>query len=116
MDEQRRSLQPREVLSAELFRFARRMQRIGEQQQGIGDRGSIRGQKASLPPPVRVAAEYDEFRRDLTHRFSGALQSLAIAWGGARERRTGRTHLAIGKIAAQNMKSRSGELFRYRAQ
>lgn len=116
MDEQRWSQQPREVLGTELFNLARRMQRIGEQEQSIGDGGRLRSQKGCLPPSVRVPTEDDEFRCDLTHCFGGALQSLPIARGCARERRTGGVHLAIRKIAAQNVKSGAGECFRYRAQ
>jgi len=44
MDEQRRSSQPREMLGAKLFRFARRMQWIREQEKGIRDRGYLRSQ------------------------------------------------------------------------
>jgi hypothetical protein len=114
MDEQCWSLQPREVLRAELFRFARRVQWIREQQQSIGDRGIIRSQQSRLPTSIRVAAEYHQIRRDLTHRFYGMLQSVTIARGCARKWRTGGTHLTIGKIAAQNVKPGAGELFRHR--
>jgi hypothetical protein len=51
----------------------------------------------------------DEFRRDLTHCFGGALQALPIARGCARERRTSGTYLAIRKIAAQNVKPSASE-------
>ena len=116
MDKQRRRLQPREVLSTELLRLARRVQRIGEQQQRIGDGGVLGSEECSLPSAVRVPAEDDEFRRDLTYRFGGALQSFAIARGCAWERRTRGTCLAIGKIAAQNVKPSAGELLRHGAQ
>ena len=71
VNKQRRSPQPWEVLRAELFRFARRVQRVGEEQQRIRDSRRLRGQKSSLPPPIRMPAEYDEFRRDLTHTYGG---------------------------------------------
>jgi len=116
MDKQRRRAQSGEVLGAELFRFARRVQRIREQQQGMGDGRVLGSEKRSLPPPVRVPAQYDEPRRDLTHCFGGALQPFAIARGRPGKRGAGRTHLAIRKIAAQNVKSCAGEFFRHRAQ
>ena len=63
-----------------------------------------------------MPAEDDELRRDLTHRFGGALKTFAVARGCARERRTGGTRLAIGKIAPQNVKPSAGELLRHGAQ
>src|SRR4029077_2636240 len=45
-----------------------------------------------------------------------ALQSLAIACGCAREWRTGGAHLAVGKIATQNVKPCARESLRHGAQ
>ncbi|MBI3682829.1 MAG: hypothetical protein HY235_20850 [Acidobacteria bacterium] len=55
------------VRRAEIVRFARRMQRIGEQQKAIGDRGIFRGKHRSLTPAVAVSTEDDALRAQRTH-------------------------------------------------
>jgi len=100
VDEQRWGLQLREVLGAELFHFTRRVQRIGEEQQGIGNCRSFCSQQSRLPATVRMPAQHDVIRRDLAHCFGRKSQSFAVARGCARERRTRGTHLTIRKIAA----------------
>src|SRR5260370_1097658 len=63
-----------------------------------------------------MAAKDDESGRDLPHGLSGQEQTFAIVFGGTSPRGTCGAPLAIGKIAAQDMKPRAGEGFGHRSQ
>ena len=110
VDEQGWRLEPRKVTRAELLRFARRMQRIGEEQERVGDAGRLRREKRRLAAAIRMASENDERRGDLAHSLGGAQQAFAINFGPGASieetlRRAGGALLAVRKIAAQNMKT-----------
>ena len=96
----------RKVLRTELFRLARRVQRIREEQQRLRHGRGFGGQQSRLTSAIRMPAEDDTSRRNLAHGVGGLTQSFAIAGRCAGKRRSGGTQLAIGKIAAQDVKSR----------
>ena len=96
----------RKVLRTELFRLARGVQRIREEQQRLRHGRGFGGQQSRLTSAIRMPAEDDTSRRNLAHGVGGLTQSFAIAGRCAGKRRSGGTQLAIGKIAAQDVKSR----------
>ena len=106
----RRRPQLTKVLRAELFEFARRMQRVGEQQQHVGEAGMFRGQHARLAAAVGMASQDQRAGDDLAHGFNGALQTFAIALCGMKRRSRG-PFLAKGQVATQNVKAGAGEGF-----
>src|ERR1700733_1934916 len=57
VQEQRRSFKLREVRGAQLLWLARRMQRVGQEQQRVGNSRVFRGGHGRLPSAIRVTAE-----------------------------------------------------------
>jgi hypothetical protein len=111
MEKQRGCPQLIEMLRAELVRLARRMERVGEEQKRVGDAGCFGGENTRLAGAVGMTSEDNGPGHDFAHGFDGALQAFAIALRRATMRRAGRALLAIGKIAAQDVKASGGEGF-----
>src|SRR5437868_15030276 len=102
MHEQTRDSKVWKMLCAKLIGFARRMQRIGEQQQP-GDKVWIfRAEHCGLAAAIGVSAEKDLSWDNSSQRRHGIVQSCAVALGISGERRSSVTLLAEGQIAAQN--------------
>ena len=114
VNEERGDLNRSEVARAQLLRLVRWMQRIGEQQQRIGNVGLFRGEHGRLPASVGMAAEEDFLSADFSQCFHGAAQSLAVAFGLRWKWWTFRTLLAKWKIAAQRHDARVRKGFRDR--
>ncbi len=90
------------MLRAQLFRFARRMQGIGEQQQSIHKIRFSGAKHKGLAATIGVPSQKN-FAGDLfTHRFHGALQAFAVSFGLRRVRQSKWAGLAKGKITAEN--------------
>ena len=116
MHEQAGRAQIRQMLNAKLLRLARRMQRIGKQQQS-GHQLRLRGAKhRRLPPAIGVAAQKNSARHILAQSRNRIAQTRAIAFRIARKRRAGSPLLAKGQIAAQNDVAMSGKSFAERHQ
>src|SRR5580700_5355888 len=90
------------------------MQRIGEQQQCVGNVGLFRREHGRLPASVGMAAEEDFLSADFSQCFHGAAQSFAIALSLRWTWWTFRTLLAKRKIAAQRHDARVRKGFRDR--
>src|SRR5438093_1189975 len=86
--EERGRLEAREVRRPELGRATRRMKRVREQQQRIGEPGLARQQHARLAASVRLPAEEDPAGHELSHRRHRAAQSLAVSGRTSRPRRS----------------------------
>jgi len=90
------------VLSAKLRRVARRMKRIGEQQEAIGDLGLFCDKHAGLPSTVGVPPEKEAAGNQPSHRGHGVNQACAVTGGIARTRWAEAPGLAKRQIATQD--------------
>src|SRR5581483_802071 len=63
----------RGMIGAQAFRFARRVKRIGRQQQTVGNAGIFSAEHAALAASVGVASEKDLALSDLAHAGDGIL-------------------------------------------
>ena len=100
---------------AQLLGLIRRMQRIRQQQQRVGNRRIFGYKHARLPAAVRMAAQEHANRLALGYLADGlhrAPQSRAILCAVAK-RRAVRTRLAERQIAAQHHDAGICECFRY---
>jgi hypothetical protein len=79
------------------------MERIGEQEQRVGEAGLSRGEHSSLPAAVRVPAEKNACANCwlCAQHFDGAANALLVAFSKA-ARWAVRTQLPKRKIAAEN--------------
>ena len=84
-----------------LLRLARRMQRVGRQQQTIDQAGRFDRQHTGLAAAVGVTAQPDLCSARLTGFEDLLAQSIAVAGGIARPRRTVGTLLAIRQIVSK---------------
>jgi hypothetical protein len=110
MQKKRRRPQLNKVLRAELLGFARRMKRVGKQQQHFGEAGMFRGQHGRLTAAVGMASQDERARDDFAHGLDGALQTFAIALGRTK-RRSGGALLAKGQVATESVKAGAGKGF-----
>jgi len=98
MNEERRSFKLRKMGGTQLLRLARRVQRIGEQQEPVGESRIFRSQHTGLPAAIRDAAE-PELAWMLFPEFQQfRLQACAVALGVGRARRTRRALLPENQI------------------
>ena len=104
------------MLDAELLRFARRVQRIGEQQQARNQIWFGGAEHRGLASTVGVAAEKDPARDTLTQSSNRVAQARTIALRVAGKRRTGSPVLAEGQIATQDGVAMSSKRFAERHQ
>lgn len=93
---------------------ARRMERVGEKQKAICESGFSEfgfggAEHGRLPSAVGVAAEKDAAWCVPAHGGDGRAEALLIAFGTAARRRSVRTRLAKGKIAAEHSESGGAE-------
>jgi len=98
------------VFRAKLPRLVRRMQRIRQQQQPVGERRILRRGHARLTPAIRVPAREYAARRQFTKRAYGLADAFAIARRLRRKRRTMRARPPIGQIESQRQVSCGREL------
>src|SRR5271165_5445836 len=97
------------MLRAQLLRLARRMQRVGEEQEAVRQfrRGS--GQHARLASAVGVAAQEYAALRKLAHGEDRVAKPLAVALRATGAGRAVRRRLAVRQVAAQDEDARLGE-------
>src|SRR6185312_5333420 len=91
-----------EMAGSQLFQLLRWMQRIGEQQQTIGDGGIFSKQHTGLTAAVRVAAHTYSRVRTCAQFVRRLSQSLAILYGARRMRRPESPMLPERQIASQH--------------
>ena len=77
------------------------MQRIGKQKQSVGNRGIVRGQHGSHAAAIGVSAQEETSAHKLSQSLGRMTKSRLILLRGS-HRRTLRTRLPKGQIAAQN--------------
>ena len=103
---QRRDMQLRQVLHAQLLWLTRRVQRIRHQQQPRNKLKPLRDQHRALTSAIRMATQKHPSRNKFPDRRHCLRQSFAIACRVSRPWRTCATHLPIRQITTQNDKSR----------
>src|SRR5260370_26788398 len=97
------------MLSTHLVGLARRMQRVGEQQQ-TRDKFRLFGtEHAGLASAVGVSAEGNASGYYFLHRGDGVAQAGTITGRIARAGRSVSPQLAIREVAAQDCESGAGE-------
>jgi len=111
VDEQRGRVELREVAGAQLRRFARRMQRVREQEKSCRNFWIRSGQHASLAAAIGMATEKDSSRRLLPQDLHGPAQTFTIAPNHGGKGRTVRARLAKRKIATQDHAACIGKSF-----
>src|SRR5689334_20103781 len=102
MDEQRGSLKLGKVAGAQLRWFARRMQRIREQQKSCSNFWMLGGQHAALAAAIGMASEKNSSRRFAAQDSHGPAQTFTIARGHGGKGWAVRARLAKRKIATQD--------------
>jgi hypothetical protein len=102
-------LELREMRGSQLFGPLRRVERVGEQEESIGDAGLRRAEHRGLPPAIRMTAQEDAGRRLLAHGCNGGFESLPITLGAAAWRWPMGSQLAKRKIAAEYSQARGAE-------
>jgi len=102
------------MLGALLLGLARRMQRVGEQEEGgnwLGVFCGLGAEHAGLASAIGVAAEEEAAGNYFFQGGERVLQAGAVAGGVAGAGRAEGSRLAIGEIAAQDGESGGGESF-----
>ena len=97
-----RSFGAGKVRGTQLRWFARRMQRVREQEQSCDKLRIFGGQHAALAAAIGMAAEKNLSRRLSSQDFHGPAQAFTIARGHGGKRRAVRTRLAKWEIATQD--------------
>lgn len=97
-----------EVLGAELVRFARRMERIGEQEQRLGQAWLCCGKDRGLAASIGVASQKNTLCAVAAYRFHGRAEACLIPGCGVQGRSVG-TLLAEGEIATEHGDTRGSE-------
>jgi len=111
LNKKRRSAQGRKMVRAKFGRQARRMKRVGEKQQSVGDGGIFGGEQRGLASAVGMAAEKypGALERNLLKRHDRIPQSLAVPGGVSAKGRSVRTLLPVGKVTAEHREAGAGE-------
>lgn len=106
VNEQRRRPQLIKVRRAKPVRFARRMQRVGEQHQSICQTRVLGRGHSCLAPSIGMAPEKHPPGCKLPQRFCRASDAFAIARRLRRVRRSTAPFLPVREIEAQNQRPR----------
>jgi len=109
VDEHRRRAKGAEVRGPRFARLPRRVQRIGEEEQRVGQPWRLRRQHRGLAAAVGVAAQHETARRERAQRGAGVAEAGPVALAGAAMWGPGRPLLPEGQIAAQHRPPRSGQ-------
>lgn len=109
VDEERGRAQVGKMLRALLLGAARRMERVGEQQEGRGQVWLLGAEHAGLASAIGVASEVDAAGQHCSHLCDCVLQACAVADGVAGAGRAKRTRLAKWQIAAEDGEARGGK-------
>ena len=98
-----------EIGGAQLLRLLGGMQRVGEQQQSVGELGPLGGEHGGLPPAVGVPAGEDAPRRQLADFGHGFGDAFAVAGLPGGEGRAAGAQHAEGEVVAQDGHSQFAE-------
>lgn len=111
VDEERGCAQVWEMLRALLLGAARRMQRVGEQQEGGGEVWLFGAEHARLAPAIGVASEEDATGRELFYSSDCSGETGTVAGGVSGAGRAEGPHLTKGQVTAQHGEAGGGKSF-----
>jgi hypothetical protein len=116
VNEKHGSFEIREMRGTQLRGTSGRMERVGEQQEPIGESGFGGTEHRCLPSSVGMAAQKYTTGRVPPHGGDGRSEALLIAFRAAARRWPVRAQLAKGKIAAEDGEPRGAEGIRQRGE
>jgi hypothetical protein len=103
-DEERRRFEARKVLGPELVGAARRVERVGEQEQSVNQSWLGGGEHGGLASTIRVSAEEESGQAEAAEGLNSGAQTCLILIGTVAGRSVG-AELAEGQIAAKDGES-----------
>src|SRR5206468_11502814 len=96
----------RQVLRSRLLRLSRRMERVREQQQSIGNLRIFGAEHAGLPAAIRLASDNDPLHTEIAKFLNCIAQAFTVPSGLCGTRWSVGARLAKGEIAAEHGHSR----------
>lgn len=96
---------------AQLFGLCGRVERVGEEQQMVGQGAVFGGGDGGLAASIRMTGEDDSVGSLLAQEGDGLDEAIAVFFGFAWMRRAGAAALAEREVAAEDVEAMLGELF-----